>query len=125
MPHFDLANEYQVGASLEPNTYTVDTNGDAVDFQDCEAAVTSILTVGESQGTSETTDLKLQESDDLSTWSDISSATHTQVGASGHSTEIKTFFNRSKRYVRAHFNVSGTSPDVELACVLMCRKKSY
>lgn len=122
----DIANVYKVTTSIRPDQWGASVNGSVLDCQDCERSVTCVRIVGQAEGTSETIAVKLQYSTDNSSWTDWSGATMTTTTAgAGHDTEVKTFFDRPARYVRAVGTIGGTSPDIDYSVVLMCRKKSY
>lgn len=80
----------------------------------------AIITCGTAAGTTPTLDVKLQESDDNSTFTDISGATFTQLTAAG-SEEIE--FQTNKRYVRAVATIAGTSPSFTFATLLIAGKR--
>ena len=122
----DIANAYTTDTSVRHDQWRVTQTGLTLDCRDHEVAITSILTVGEAEGTSETVAVAIHESADDSSFAAITGAAHTTTTAgAGHTTEVITFFNRSLRYVRAVATVAGTSPDIDFAVVLMARKKSY
>jgi len=105
---------------------TATVNGTGIDFRDCGPEVTAMEILGTNPGDDTTIDLKLQESSDNSTFSDISGATFTQVaGDTENQLVVRTFFNRAARYVRAVATVAGTSPVIQYAAVLGARKVSY
>lgn len=120
----DLANTHVVGQSIKPDSRSADNNGVGVDFRSCGPQVTAILSVGDLAGTSPTIDVTLEESDDNVTFTAISGAAMTQVTA-GDQIEAITFFNRSKRYVRAVADHGGTSAIADYSVTLMARKTSY
>lgn len=125
MPDKDIANAYQTGTTVFPQKGTSTITGNSVDMQDCLPELTGYVSCGDIGGGT-TVDVKLEESADDDSWSDISSATFTQLTASSdNSTEVKTFFNRSKRYVRATATYAGSSPDAFISVVVQCPKKSY
>lgn len=73
-------------------------------------------------GTSAACACKLQDSDDDSTYTDISGATFTSAGASGSVCEVAhvTLLGASrKRYLRAVLTPSGTSPVYDAAVLLL------
>lgn len=121
----DIPNEYKNAYSIRPQTLDSTTNGVAVDFQDCGPEVVSVLTVGAVSGTNATCDVKLQESADNSSWSDVSSATHTQVTAANQHEVIQTGI-RSKRYVRAKATLAADdTPNFDTCVTLHSPKISY
>ena len=97
--------------SLRPTSVSTDTNGSSVDTQGYNSAA-FVLEVGAVTGTTPTLDVKIQESDDASTWSDVSGATFTQVTATGNSQIIRVedLNNTRSRYLRAVLTLGGTSP---------------
>lgn len=121
----DLQNGYAFGQSIRPDQWGATVNGSSVDCRDCGPEVTCIVLNGENEGTTETLDVKLQESDDDSTFTDITGATMTQITAGGHAPEVKTFYNRAKRYVRAVGTIAGTSPDIDFGVCILAPKTSY
>ena len=122
----DFVNEYNSAQSVKPAVLTSSTNGVGVDMQDCGPEVISVLSVGAASGTSATLDVKLQESDDNSTFTDISGATHTQLTDSdSNTTEVIQTAKRSKRYVRAVATLAGTSPSFATSVTLHAPKTSY
>lgn len=124
MQHADLANQWTSFNSLVPATRTATANGTGVDMNDHGPEVECLVSAGTVSGTSPTLDVKLQESDDNSTFTDITGATMTQITASTQ-IESKVFSNRSKRYVRAVGTIAGTNPSFACAVFLKARKKSY
>ena len=120
----DIANQYTTAQSIAADTYTSTVNGTGVDFNDHGPEVTCTVNVSDVSGTSPTLDVKLQESSDDSTYTDISGATVTQVTASDVDHTI-TVYNRSARYVRAVGTIAGTSPSFDVGVVLQARKTSY
>ena len=90
---------------------TSTSNGSGVDIRDYVGLAMVILDAGAATaGTSPTLDVKLQESSDDSTYSDISGATFTQVtdSAASHQT-LRLDLKPLKRYIRVVATVGGTS----------------
>lgn len=117
----DLVNTVVAGASIRPSAVTSDTNGSGLDFANGEISTNAILEVGAVSGTTPTLDVKLQESTDNSSWSDISGATFTQVTAANQRQAIRCL--RSKRYVRAVADVGGTTPSFTMCVEIVAQKK--
>lgn len=112
--------------SLDPAVRTATANGTGVDLLGAEGWVSAILNVGTVTGTTPTLDVKLQESDDNSTFSDISGAAFTQVTATpspATTISVLTTHRRAKRYVRAVATIGGTTPSFPCAVTIMARKK--
>ena len=97
--------------TIRPVTATSTQTGSSVDTKGYNSAAV-ILEVGAVSGTSPTLDVKIQESADASTWSDISGATFTQVTAANNSQilRIEGLGTSRKRYLRAVGTIAGTSP---------------
>lgn len=124
MNHADLANQWTWYAGLVPQTATTTQTGTGRDFNDLGPEVAVLVKTGAVSGTSPTLDVKLQESADDSTYTDITSATMTQVTAANQ-IEMKVFQNRDQRYVRAVGTIAGTNPSFALDVSIGGRKKSY
>ena len=118
----DVANQMILGAGLPPQTITTTTNGSAADMINGDGSCFAIQQVGTVSGTSPTLAGKIQESADGSTnWTDVASATFTQVTASNNYQCIS--FERTKRYLRYVGTVGGTTPSFTLAVVISQQKK--
>src|SRR4051812_876213 len=87
--------------SHRPVTATASANGTGVDTQGYTDAVV-VLEVGTVSGTTPTLNVKVQESDDNSTFSDVTGATFTQVTATGSSQVLRVAELNvgRKRYLR-------------------------
>ncbi len=119
----DLVNDFLWGRTLTPAARTSSGNGTGIDLADTGPELYAILENGTTSGTSPTLDVKIQESDDNSTFSDISGATFTQLTAAG--AERILVRNRTKRYVRAVATIGGTSPSFACMVLICAPKKSY
>jgi hypothetical protein len=77
-------------------------------------------------GDDTTIDVKLQESDDDSTFTDITGATHSQIAGDAVPHDVQQFNGlRTKRYVRQVWTVAGTSPVIDGVGHLSAPKQSY
>ena len=110
--------------TFRPNRVTATGNGTGVDTQGYNDAMV-VLEVGTVSGTSPTLAVKMQESDDNSSFTDISGATFTTVTASNSSQVLRLAeLNVSKkRYVRAVATIGGTSPSFDFACEVLLGDK--
>ena len=108
--------------SLAPATRTSSANGAGVDLGEAEGNCFAIQHIGTVSGTSPTLDGKLQESNDDSTFTDITGATFTQVTASNKCQMIT--FKRTKRYVRGVQTIAGTSPSFAGSLLIAGLKKA-
>lgn len=113
-------------ASLAALHITTTTNGAAVDLQGKAnpgvKQMKAFINAGASTGTSETCDVKVQESDASgSGFTDISGATFTQLTDVG-AEEIH--FQTIKRYVRLVATLAGTSPTFDLYGGFVAEKRA-
>lgn len=101
--------------TLRPQAATASANGTGVDTLGYDSAMIT-LEVGTVSGTAPTLDVKMQHSDDNSSFSDISGATFTQVTASNASKTLNLSLGGArKRYIRAVATIAGTTPNFALA----------
>lgn len=122
----DIPNSYVVGLTFPPATRTANGDGTGIDLTSSEGPVTAVLGLGAASGTSATLDVKLQESDDNSTYTDISGATFSQLTDTSDNTVLAiATWNRKKRYVRASATIAGTSPSFLFGVTVHSPKKSY
>ena len=97
--------------SIRPTTLTASSNGTGVDTQGYLQGMV-VLETGLVSGTSPTMSVKLQESDDNSTFVDIAGAVFATVTASNNSQvlRIRELNVARKRYLRAVATIGGTTP---------------
>jgi hypothetical protein len=117
----DIPNNAVLGHALTPRTLSSNVNGATIDLITGDGRCFAVQMVGTVTGTSPSLAGKIQESDDASSWSDISDATFTAVTASDNLQSIS--FDRTKRYVRYVGTVSGTSPSFPTAALIGEQKK--
>lgn len=113
----NLGDILQVIQVLAPARKTASENGTGIDMQQYVGDVKVILSSSAGGGTSPTLDVKLQDSDDNSTFADISGATFTQVTATASTQAITLNIDAAKRYIRAVTTIGGTSPTFDMALV--------
>jgi hypothetical protein len=118
----DVANQAQLGASVFPVSVNSTAGGSSVDLLNADGRCFAIQAVGAVSGTDPLLAGKIQESDDDTSWSDIAGATFTDVENASDLQVIS--FERTKRYVRHHRTVSGTSPTFLLGVVIGEQKKT-
>lgn len=118
----DVKNQALLGASVYPASVNDTTNGSSVDMINADGQCFAVQVIGAVTGTSPSLTGKIQESDDNSTWSDVSGATFNAVTASSNVQTI--VFDRTKRYLRHHRTVSGTTPAFLLGVLLGEQKKT-
>src|SRR5262245_4822583 len=112
----DVQNQAQLGVSVYPASVTSTAGGSSVDLINADGRCFAIQVIGAVGGSSPSLAGKIEESDDDSTWSDVSGATFTAVTSSNNVQVIS--FERTKRYVRHHRTVSGSSPTFLLGAVI-------
>lgn len=117
----DLVNEVVGGPSFFPGAITASGGGTGVDLANGEVSTQAVLMVGAVSGTTPTLDVKMQESDDNATWTDIAGATFTEVTAADQEQRIR--FLRSKRYCQAYATVGGTTPSFDVAVEILAQAK--
>ena len=121
----DFKNTYQVSAGLNPDTYTTSQNGTGVDFQPTDGQCFAILQVKSHDRADgdETLAVKVQESDDNSTFTDVSGGGFTTIStATGAAVQVINF-TRTKRYLRAVSMAAGTTPSDKFGVIFFSRKK--
>ena len=123
----NLGSKTYIGSLLGADSRSASANGTGFDLQgsnDAEGEAIVILDSEAGSGTSPTLDVKLQDSADNSSWSDISGKTFTQVTDGGAGFEkISINTNDVRRYVRAVATLGGTSPVFVCAVSLVYSKK--
>jgi hypothetical protein len=104
-----MIGEVSILTLLPALSRNANANGSAVDLSAYVnvRAYKAYLDVGNVTGTSPTLDVKIQESDDGTTFTDISGAAFAQMSATGNQTLV---FKTGKRYVRAVATLGGSSP---------------
>lgn len=101
-------------------TATSTITGAAVDVREYVGGMKVVQAVGTVAGTTPTLDGKIQDSADGSTgWADVTGATFTQVTASTNNQMIEVQARASKRYIRYVGTIAGTSPDFDVAVIVV------
>jgi hypothetical protein len=121
----DLKNSGFLGVSRYPGTAVSATGGlTSVDTNDAAGnVINALLVAGNTAGSSPTLDVKIQESSDDSTWTDVAGATFTQVTTSTTAAE-RVLVKSAKRYLRAHATIGGSSsPAYQVALVFLATDK--
>lgn len=113
----NLGDILQVIQVLAPARKTASENGASTDMQQYVGDVKVILSSSAGGGTAPTLDVKLQDSDDGTTFADISGAAFTQVTASASTQAITLNIDAVKRYIRGVTTITGTSPTFDMALV--------
>lgn len=123
---------YDIGSAPVANLFataarTVTANGTGVDLKDFVGQIAVVLDSAAGTGTTPTLDVKLQDSDDNSTFADISPAVaFAQVTGAGVSTQrIGASADSLRRYVRAVATIGGTTPSFTFSVNLIGRKQVF
>lgn len=103
------ASQNQTGLDIRPY---INTNGENM---------LAYINIDNVSGTTPTCDVKVQESDDDATYTDITGATFTQVTTTA-ATEV-IFFQTNKRYVRFVVTLGGTSPVYLVSGAILVEKR--
>ena len=105
-------------------TRTASANGTSVDLQGYvnpgRRQMKAYLNTGEVSGTTPTQDVKIQESADNTTFTDVSGATFAQQTTIGSEA---IHFRTNKRYVRAVTAITGGTPSFTSGCYLLVEKR--
>lgn len=111
----DLVNNATIKVSLNTTAATTGTtNGVSCDFLQGDGQCFGVFVASTATGNAPSNAVKLQESTDNTTWTDISGATFTT--ATTNATYQTISFVRTARYVRSYSTISGTG---SLACPSM------
>lgn len=121
----DLYNNVGVSASIAAQTVTAAVNGASVDLQGFESATFS-LDLGTFAGTTPTATIKIQESADGTTFTDVAAADllggalPASFAAADAAKTYKRGYIGDKRYVRAIVSaVTGTGPSLPLSVTVI------
>lgn len=126
----NLGSKSYLGTLLACDARTASANGTGFDLEGSNGAEGEAIVIlasdAASAGTDPTLDVKLQESSDNSTFTDISGATFTQVTDAAQALEKITInTNDVKRYLRAVGTIGGTSSPAFTYSVALVYGKKY
>jgi len=117
MTHLLNALAQATGVELAPAASRTSTlTGTGIDVLEYEGVALVLLNASAGTGTSPTLDVKLQHSDDDSTYEDVTSGTFTQVTDVAETAGVKVMkLNVSdlKRYLRVIGTIAGTTPSFD------------
>ena len=128
MTHLLNALAQAVGLVLAAAAQRTSTlTGTGIDVLDYEGVTLAVLNASAGTGTTPTLDVKLQHSDDDSTYADITGGAFTQVtdvaGTAGIQV-LKVNVSDLKRYVRVIGTIAGTTPSFEFGVEFVGIKKA-
>lgn len=101
----DLADSIVIAAARANGT----VNGTAVDRSEYHGRAKAVLKSGAGTGTTPTLDVKVQDSEDNSTWTDVSGATFTQVTTVASVQSIALNLQGVARYIRLVGTTAGAA----------------
>ena len=121
-----LFDNVKVAASLVPAVRTADANGTGVDTQGYENGMLVVSTGDiDLADANETYVIELEESDDNSSWSDVTGFDVTITADNEvDMVRIPELNVTRKRYLRAVCNVGGTSPSFPVAALFLLGGKA-
>ena len=125
----NLGSKSYLGTLLACDSRTASADGTGFDLEGSNGAEGEAIIIltsdAASAGTDPTLDVKLQESSDNSTFTDITDATFTQVTDAASSQKISINTNDVKRYLRAVGTIGGTSSPAFTYTVQLIYGKKY
>lgn len=117
MTHLLNALAQATGVELAPAASRTSTlTGTGIDVLEYEGVALVLLNASAGTGTNPTLDVKLQHSDDDSTYEDVTSGTFSQVTDAAETAGVKVMkLNVSdlKRYLRVIGTIAGTTPSFD------------
>lgn len=114
-----------VVASLAAATLVnANANRGAFDLRNYDGDLRLVLDSTATDGAGETLDVKIQHSDDNSTWADSGVAFAQVTNAAASYQVISTTAERFKRYIRVVDTVAGASPTASRAVSLIGKQRS-
>lgn len=119
----DMNSELTYGVLSAPDVETSTVTGTGVDLKDYIGSLKVTQDVGTVGGTTPTLDGKIQESDDNSTFTDVTGLAFTQVTATGNQQSIAVDTRAVKRYIRYVGTIAGTAPTFDMGVSLVGKKQ--
>lgn len=120
---FNLHGKTSVKQLLAPAVRTASANGTGVDKSALIGIGKVIVYTGAVSGTTPTSDVKIQDSADNSTWADVTGAAATQVTAANGVAEFQVNLDATAKYLRAVNTIAGTTPSFAQSVCLIGRKR--
>ena len=112
-----------LASNLIAGTYTADANGAGADLQGYQGVLKIVLDSGAGGGTTPTLDVKIQDSTDNSSFTDVVGKTFVQVATIASLQSLGIDTRAVRRYIRAVLTIAGTSPAFGLAVVVIGQKQ--
>lgn len=127
MTHLLNALAQAVSGELAPAARRTTTlTGTGIDLLDYEGVALVLLNTSAGTGTTPTLDVKLQHSDDDSTYADVTSGAFSQITSVAETAGVKVMkLNASdlKRYLRVIGTIAGTTPSFDFGVEFVGIKK--
>lgn len=128
MTHLLNALAQAVGLVLAAAAQRTSTlTGTGIDVLDYEGVALAVLNASAGTGTTPTLDVKLQHSDDDSTYADVTGGVFTQVTDAAETAGVqvlKVNVSDLKRYVRVIGTIAGTTPSFDFGVEFVGIKKA-
>ena len=112
-----------LASNLIAGTYTADASGAGADLQGYQGVLKIILDSGAGGGTTPTLDVKIQDSTDNSSFTDVVGKTFAQVTTIASLQSLGIDTRAVRRYIRAVLTIAGTTPTFGLAVVVAGQKQ--
>ena len=112
-----------LASNLIAGTYTADANGAGADLQGYQGVLKIVLDSGAGGGTTPTLDVKIQDSTDNSSFTDVVGKTFAQVTTIASLQSLGIDTRAVRRYIRAVIAITGTSPTFGLAVAVVGQKQ--
>lgn len=109
---------------LAASTYTSTTNGTGVDLSQYDGQVAVLLDSAAGTGTSPTSNVKIQDSADNSSFADVAGLAFTQVTTTASRQKLVFDTRDVRRYVRVVNTVGGTTPSFVQSVAILAVPKS-
>ena len=112
-----------LASNLIAGTYTADANGAGADLQGYQGVLKIVLDSGAGGGTTPTLDVKIQDSADDSSFTDVMGKTFVQITTIASLQSLGIDTRAVRRYIRAVIAITGTSPTFGLAVIAVGQKQ--
>ena len=119
MKIIDVHNEL-LASSLAAGTYTTSGNGIGIDLRGYQGILKVVLDSGAGTGT---LNVKIQDSDNNSSFADIAGKAFAQVTTAASLQSLKIDTRAVKRYIRAVLTIGGSTPTFGLAVMAVGQKQ--
>ena len=112
-----------LASSLAAGTYTISGESAGIDLQGYQGTLKVILNSGAGGGTTPTLDVKIQDSADNDSFTDIVGKTFVQVATIASLQSLGIDTRAVRRYIRAVLTIGGSTPTFGLAVIAVGQKQ--